>query len=56
MREDLLMNRVGHDFWPASGYRLLDQDANGHLVVTDAFLRYLLERPELAPITASCPA
>ena len=56
MREDLLLSRVGHDFWPACGYRLLDQDANGHLVVTDEFLRYLLERPELAPIAASCPA
>jgi len=56
VREDLLLNRVGHDFWPACGYRLLEQDADGHLVVTDEFLRYLLERPELAPIASSCPA
>ena len=56
MHEDLLLNRVGHDFWPSCGYRLLEQDADGHLLVTDAFLRYLLERPELAPIASSCSA
>ena len=56
MREDLLINRVGRDFWANSGYRLLDTNADGHLVVTDDFLRYLLERPEVAPIASSCPA
>ena len=45
-----------HDFWPACGYRLLDHDADGHLVVTDAFLASLLERPELPPVPESCPA
>lgn len=44
------------DFWPTSGYRLLAVDANGHLIVTDDFLRHLLSRPELAPIADSCPA
>lgn len=44
------------DFWPASGYRLLRVDANGHLIVTDDFLRHLLDRPELAPVAESCPA
>ena len=42
--------------WPSSGYRLLTQDARGHLLVTDTFLQSLLERPELAPIGSSCPA
>ena len=45
-----------HDFWPACGYRLLDHDSDGHLVVTDAFLASLLERPELAPVAESCAA
>lgn len=44
------------DFWPTSGYRLLNVDANGHLIVTDDFLRHLLDRPELAPVAGSCPA
>lgn len=44
------------DFWPTSGYRLLTVDANGHLIVTDDFLRHLLDRPELAPVAESCPA
>ncbi|TWO64447.1 hypothetical protein FN976_27950 [Caenimonas sedimenti] len=45
-----------HDFWPACGYRLLDHDSDGHLVVTDAFLASLLARPELAPVPESCAA
>ncbi|MDB5871149.1 MAG: hypothetical protein JWQ07_591 [Ramlibacter sp.] len=43
-----------HDFWRQCGYSLLDKTADGHLVVTDAFLRSLLERPELAPVPESC--
>ncbi len=43
-------------FWPSCGYQLLQVNADGHLVVTDDFLRALLERPELAPIEESCPA
>jgi hypothetical protein len=34
---------------------LLEVDANGHLTVTNAFLRHLLSRPEIAPIAESCP-
>ncbi len=45
-----------HDYWQQSGYRLLDTDAQGHLVVTDDFLRSLLQRPELAPVAESCDA
>ncbi len=56
MREDLILTRAGRDFWPSCGYRLLDQDANGHLLITDNFLRHLLERPEMAPIASSCAA
>ena len=43
-----------HDYWRQCGYALLDHTADGHLVVTDAFLRSLLERPELAPVPQSC--
>lgn len=42
------------DFWRASGYKLLDTTPAGHLVVTDAFLRHLLDRPEMAPVVDSC--
>ena len=56
MREDVLISQAGRDFWADSGYRLLQTDATGQLVVTDDFLRYLLERPEIAPISSSCPA
>lgn len=44
------------DYWPSCGWRLLDRDAQGRLVVTDDFLRHLLQRPELAPVPESCPA
>ena len=43
-----------HNYWRQCGYGLLDKTAEGHLVVTDAFLRSLLERPELAPVPESC--
>ena len=46
--------QVSANFWPSSGYELLDVDANGHLLVTDAYLRHLLSRPEIAPIAESC--
>ena len=46
--------QVSANFWPSSGYELLDVDANGHLLVTDAYLRHLLSRPEIAPIVESC--
>lgn len=44
------------DYWPSCGWRLLGRDAQGHLVVTDDFLRHLLARPELAPVAESCAA
>jgi Family of unknown function (DUF6352) len=45
-----------HPLWPTCGYSLLTPNEAGHLVVTDDFLRFLLERPELAPIASSCAA
>ncbi len=56
MLEDILKGRTGHDFWADSGYRFLQSDPSGQLLVTDDFLRYLLERPEIAPIASSCAA
>jgi hypothetical protein len=41
------------DFWRSCGWSLLDKTADGHLVVTDDFLRSLLQRPELAPVPES---
>ena len=46
--------QVTQNLWPSSGYELLVVDANGHLLVTDAYLRHLLFRPEIAPIAESC--
>ena len=43
-----------NDFWRSCGYVLLDRTPEGHLVVTDGFLRHLMERPELAPVPESC--
>lgn len=43
-----------HDYWPNCGYRLLGRSAEGHLIVSDDFLRSLLARPELAPVAQSC--
>src|SRR5688572_15088887 len=44
------------DFWPASGYRLLDRGDDGRLRVTDDYLRAYFQRPELALIAESCQA
>ena len=38
------------DFWSHCGYSLLDKTPDGHLLLTDDFLRSLLQRPELAPV------
>jgi Family of unknown function (DUF6352) len=43
------------NFWPSSGYKLL-QSRDGALVVTDDFLRALYLRPEIAPVAESCAA
>src|SRR6185369_7547368 len=42
------------DFWRQCGYVLLDKTPDGHLLVTDDFLRSLLQRPELEPVPQSC--
>ncbi|NQV84302.1 MAG: hypothetical protein HQ494_10830 [Rhodospirillales bacterium] len=44
------------ELWPSSGFRLLDRDDAGRLVVTDDFLRAYLSRPELAPVDEACGA
>ena len=41
------------DFWRLSGYDLLDHGESGQLLVTDAFLRAYLARPELRPVEDS---
>jgi len=44
------------EYWPSCGYAMLAADADDRLVVTDAFLRTYLLRPELAPVSESCAA
>jgi len=44
------------DFWRNSGFHLLERDTNGHLAVTDDFLRAYLTRPEVRPVEESCNA
>src|SRR3546814_17419981 len=41
------------DFWRDCGYHLLERRENGHLTVTDDFLRAYLNRPEVGPVPAS---
>jgi hypothetical protein len=43
------------DYWRSCGYSLLEVTVQGHLAVTDDFLRSLLQRPELTPIPESGP-
>ena len=45
-----------NDFWPGSHFSLLQRDARGWLVPTEAYLRTLLARPELALVPESCAA
>ena len=47
---------MSHNYWPLCGYTFLETNTAGHLLVTDEFLRFLLERPELAPLDTSCAA
>jgi Family of unknown function (DUF6352) len=42
------------DFWLSCGHHLLDRDDGGGLVVTDAFLKAYLARPEIAPPQEAC--
>ena len=44
------------DFWPSSGFHLLQRNARGWLVPTDAWLTRFLTRPELALVDESCAA
>ncbi len=44
------------DFWQHSGYHLLERAPDGHLLVTDDYLRLYYARPELAPVAESCTA
>ena len=43
------------DFWLSCGHHLLDRDEGGGLIVTDAFLKVYLARPELIPPPEACP-
>lgn len=43
------------DFWRNSGYQHLQRNDHGWLRVTPDYVRFLLERPELAPIAESGP-
>jgi hypothetical protein len=44
------------DFWFSCGHHLLDRDEAGRLLVTDAFLKAYLARPELLPPEDACEA
>jgi hypothetical protein len=44
------------DFWISSGHHLLDRDKAGRLILTDAFLKAYLARPELLPPEEACEA
>jgi len=44
------------DFWRASGYHLLERNAQNRLAVTNGFLRAYFMRPELRPVAESCAA
>ena len=41
---------VKSDFWLTSGWHLLDQNDEGHLVPTEDFMRAYFYRPEVVPI------
>ena len=43
------------DFWQSSGYQTLQRNDHGWLRITPDYLRWLLARPELAPISESGP-
>lgn len=57
MRPDLYdaeLRKAARDFWLSSGHILLDVTPDGHLAVTDAFLKAYLARPELMPPPEAC--
>jgi hypothetical protein len=45
-----------HDFWPDCGFHGLARNARGWLVPTEAYVLWLLARPELALVEESCAA
>ena len=47
---------VKNDFWLTSGWHLLDQNDDGHLVPNEDFMRAYFYRPEVVPIEESCEA
>ncbi len=47
---------MAQDFWASSGFALLERDASGALVPTDAWLARYLEREELRPPDDAGPA
>jgi hypothetical protein len=42
------------DFWLACGHHLTERNPDGHLLITDEFLKAYLARPELAPPPEAC--
>lgn len=42
--------------WPSSGWSFLGRSPDGHLLLSDDFLRAMLNRPELALVPDSCEA
>lgn len=42
------------NIWPSCGYSLLAVDGSGRLLLSDAFLRRFLQRPELVLVEESC--
>lgn len=44
------------NFWPSSGFSLLQRNPRGWLLPTDDYLRTFLARPELVPVPESCQA
>src|SRR5260221_4580391 len=46
---------ISRDFWRNSGFHLLERDRQGHLSITDDFLRAYLMRPEIRPVEESGP-
>jgi hypothetical protein len=44
------------DFWLSCGHHLVDRDADGRLLPTDAFIKAYFARPELVPPAEACRA
>lgn len=42
------------EFWSQSGFRLVERDVDGRLLLTDDLLRAWWQRPEVAPLAESC--